>query len=350
MYIQSLQMHNFRNYKQQSLEFSPKTNIIYGLNGQGKTNIIEALYFFCNGKSYRTAKDGEVVRFDEKESKIKILFDDEQRQNSGEIIISDKKVVKINDIPLLKLSEIVGLINMVIFTPDMLNIIKEGPGVRRQFLDILISQLKPVYFKTLLCYYKVLMSRNNILKSGNKAMLSTLDVWNEKLADYGCVIAKYRSEMINILNCEINNINFENQNEHIDIQYCSSIKNDFCDKQNFIKQLERNFERETEKGITLCGPQRDDFEILMGGNEIKKYGSQGQMRTCVLKMKLAECEIIKNMCGKTPVLLLDDILSELDEKRKEFFLNNIKDKQIFITCTQKEILKNDDCRYFHVHN
>ena len=208
MYIDKLYLSNFRNYENQYFEFSPDTNIIYGMNGQGKTNIIEALYFFCNGKSYRTQKDCETIKFGEKEGKIKISFDDEQRNNTGEIIISDKKIVKINDIPLLKLSEIIGLINIVIFTPDMLNIIKEGPGVRRQFLDILISQLKPVYFKTLLSYYKVLMSRNNILKSHNKAMMSTLDVWNEKLAEYGCVISKYRSEMIDMLGKEINNFNF----------------------------------------------------------------------------------------------------------------------------------------------
>ncbi len=217
-------------------------------------------------------------------------------------------------------------------------------------MDILISQLKPVYFKTLLSYYKVLMSRNNILKSGNKSMLSTLDVWNDKLAEYGCVIVKHRSDMISMLNGEIEKINFENINENINIKYISSIKGDCLSKENFVRQLERNLDRELEKGITLCGPQRDDFEILMDGNEIKKYGSQGQMRTCVLKMKLAECEIIKNTSGRTPVLLLDDILSELDEKRKQFFLNNIKDKQIFITCTQKEKINSESCRYFYIKN
>lgn len=350
MYIDKLYLNNFRNYENQYFEFSPQTNIIYGMNGQGKTNIIEALYFFCNGKSYRTQKDTETVKFGEKEGRIKISFDDEQRNHTGEILISEKKIVKINDIPLLKLSEIIGLINMVIFTPDMLNIIKEGPGVRRQFLDILISQLRPVYFKTLLSYYKVLMSRNNILKSGNKAMMSTLDVWNDKLAEYGCIISKHRSDMIDMLGKEINNFSFEDINENINIKYMSSIKGDFTDKENFVKQLEKNFEREIEKGITLTGPQRDDFDILMDNNEIKKYGSQGQMRTCVLKMKLAECEIIKNICGRTPVLLLDDILSELDEKRKKFFLNNIKDKQIFITCTTKEKINSESCRYFNIKN
>ncbi len=350
MHIDKLYLNNFRNYKNQYFEFSPDINIIYGMNGQGKTNIIEALYFFCNGKSYRTLKDSETVKFGEKEGKIKIAFNDEQRNNTGEIIISDKKIVKINDIPLLKLSEIIGLINIVIFTPDMLNIIKEGPSVRRHFLDILISQLKPVYFKTLISYYKVLMARNNILKSKNQSMISTLNVWNEKLAEYGCIISKYRSDIIDMLDHQINNFNFENIKENISIRYLSSVKGDFTDKKNFVQQLEKNFEREIEKGITLSGPQRDDFEILMNDSEIKKYGSQGQMRTCVLKMKLAECEIIKNICGKKPVLLLDDILSELDEKRKEFFLNNIKDKQIFITCTKKEKINSGSCKYFHIKN
>lgn len=348
MYIKNLFIENFRNYEKEYFDFSPSTNIIYGLNGQGKTNIIEALYFFCNGKSYRTSKDTEVVNFNKEKSKIKINFFDSIRENSSEIIISEKKSVKINDIPISKLSEIIGMLNMVIFTPDMLNIIKDGPGVRRQFVDILISQLKPVYFKTLMNYYKILMHRNNALKSRNENILSTLDVWNEKLAEYGVALNRYRSEIIKALHSYTSCIEYEGEREDTSFVYIPSIKDDFESKENFIKQLERGFEREKEKGITLSGPHRDDFDIIMNGKSIKKFGSQGQMRTCVLKMKLAECSIIKDNTGHEPILLLDDILSELDEKRKRFFLNNIKERQIFITCTEKEIIKNNDCRYFEI--
>ena len=348
MYIKKLELENFRNYKKEIFEFSPDKNIIYGLNGQGKTNIIEALYFFVNGKSYRTTKDNEVINFEKDYAKIKIFFNDGIRDNKGEIIIQNKKIVTVNDIPLGKLSELIGFINIVIFTPDMLSIVKEGPGVRRQFLDILISQLKPVYFKTLLNYYKVLINRNNILKRKNKAELSTISVWNEKLAEYGTVISKYRYDMIEQINEVIKNIAFENINENLNLEYVSGIKNDFCDKNEFLKQLENNLNKELEKGLTLIGPQRDDFEIKMNGKYIKKYGSQGQIRTGVLKLKLCECEIIKNNTGRKPVLLLDDILSELDKKRKDFFLEKIGDMQIFITCTQKE--SDENAKYFHIEN
>ena len=157
--------------------------------------------------------------------------------------------------------------------------------------------------------------------------------------------------MIEKINEEIKKINFENINEEISIDYIPGIKNDFCDKEEFLKQLENNLEKDIEKGITLIGPQRDDFEIKMNGKSIKKYGSQGQIRTSVLKLKLTECEIIKNSTGKNPILLLDDILSELDKKRKEFFLKKIGDMQIFITCTQKEILKEENkIKYFKIEN
>ncbi len=351
MYIKKLELENFRNYKKQVFDFSPEKNIIYGLNGQGKTNVIEAIYFFVNGKSYRTSKDNEVINFDSDFCKIKILFNDGIRDNKGEIIIQNKKIVAVNDIPLGKLSELIGFINIVIFTPDMLSIVKEGPAGRRQFLDILISQLKPIYFKTLLNYYKVLINRNNILKRKNKSELSTIAVWNEKLAEYGTVIAKYRYDMIEKINQVIKNIEFENIKEDLKLEYIPGIKNDFCDKNEFLKQLENSLPKELEKGLTLIGPQRDDFEIKMNGKSIKKYGSQGQIRTSVLKLKLTECEIIKQSTGRKPILLLDDILSELDKKRKEFFMEKIGDMQIFITCTQKEgAANNKNAKFFCIEN
>lgn len=350
MHVKSLFLENFRNYSEENFEFSKGTNIIYGLNGQGKTNIIEALYFFCNGKSYRTPRDAEVIKFENEYAKIKLDFFDGRRDNTSEIYISEKKSVRINDIPISKLSELIGMINLVIFTPDMLNLIKDGPGVRRQFMDILISQLKPVYFKTLMNYYKVLMQRNNILKSRNEKMYLTLDVWNEKIAEYGVVVNKYRNEIISLLDNYTGIIDYNGEKEKTNFVYSPSVREDFENKENFIKQLERGFEREKEKGITLTGPHRDDFDILLNGRSIRKYGSQGQMRTCVLKLKLAECRIIKDTVGHEPILLLDDILSELDEKRKEFFLNNIKDRQIFITCTEKENILNSESRYFEIEN
>ncbi len=348
MKVDKLYLENFRNYKNQVFEFNDNLNIIYGLNGQGKTNVIEALYFFCNGKSYRSSHDTEVINFLSDYANIKCEFTAQGEKQNAQIFIDKKKVIKINGAPIQKLSEIIGMLNMVIFTPEQLNLIKNGPGERRKFIDIFVSQLKPLYFKTLLNYYKVLAQRNNILKSKNKAMLSTIDIWNEKLAELGVLLCKYRNETIDLLNLYVNDINFENK-EKIDIKYLSNIKNDFTDKGEFIKQLEAGFERDVDKQMTMTGPHRDDIDILMNNKSIKKYGSQGQQRTCVLKMKLSECDILNKVTGEQPILLLDDILSELDNKRKTFFLENIKERQVIITATQKEIFKGE-CTYFKIEN
>jgi len=349
MYIKNLNLQNFRNYDNLSIEFSPKMNIIYGHNGQGKTNIVEALYFFQSGKSYRCQKDIEAIKFGEDYFKIEALFETNKGKSDAFIFVNDKKSVRLNNFQLEKLSELVGEYNMVIFTPDYLNLIKDGPGVRRQFIDSFISQIKPTYFKNLISYYRVLKQRNNVLKQKSKNMISTLDVWDEKLALLGVKISKMRKSAIDKINETINIIGDERKvTEKIKLLYAPSVKGDFEDKENFLKQLSLSRERDLEKGITMIGPHRDDFEIYMNDINIKKYGSQGQMRSCILKLKLSECEIIKEKTGDTPILLLDDILSELDEERRKFFLENIKDKQVIITCTEKENIKSDDCYIFRV--
>ena len=198
MIVKNIYLENFRNYKSQKIELSNGKNIFFGLNGQGKTNIIEALYYFCTCKSFRSIHDKEIISFGEEYAHIRIDFEDKRRENSADIYITDKKSVKLNGINLEKLSEIIGKINMVIFTPEHLNLVREGPGTRRNFLDVLISQIKPMYFKYLMNYYKVLKQRNNILK--NRKMLSTIEVWDEKLVQYGVKICEYRREVIKKMN------------------------------------------------------------------------------------------------------------------------------------------------------
>lgn len=351
MYIKNLNLQNFRNYDKEIIEFSPKMNIIYGHNGQGKTNIVEALYFFQSGKSFRCLKDREAVKFGEDYFKIHALFETNQGSSDALVFVQDKKSVRLNGIQLEKLSELVGEYNMVIFTPDYLNLIKDGPGVRRQFIDSFISQIKPTYFKNLISYYRVLKQRNNVLKQKSKNMISTLDIWDGKLASFGVKINQMRSSAIDKINETINIVGDGSFiTEKIKLIYTPSVKGDFEDKENFLHQLYSSRERDFEKGITLTGPHRDDFEIFMNDINIKKYGSQGQMRSCVLKLKLSECEIIKEKTGDTPILLLDDILSELDEERRKFFLENINDKQVIITCTEKENINFDNCYVFRVEN
>lgn len=348
MYIKSLKLKNFRNYDEQKLEFCPQKNIIYGLNGQGKTNIIEALYFLNSGKSYRCTKEKEVIKFGEDYAKIEAEFYKNEIKNNALFFISDKKSVKLNGVNIDRLSELIGNINIVIFTPDHLNLIKEGPSVRRSFLDSFISQIKKSYFKNLISYYKVLKQRNNILKSKNKSMLETISVWNEKLAELSLSICEMRESIIEKLNEKINTVT--DGEEKLKIKYLPGIKGDYKNKENIIKQLEDGIERDIEYGMTMTGPHRDDFEIFLNGISIKKFGSQGQQRSCVLKLKLSECEIIKEKTGEMPPILLDDILSELDEERRHLFIENIKNTQVIITCTDKEFLKGMEGFYFRVHN
>lgn len=344
MIIKSVYLENFRNYNSQKIDLGNNKNIFYGFNGQGKTNIIEAIYYFCTCKSFRSIHDKDVIKFDKDYSHIRIDFEDSKRNNTADIYITDKKSVKVNGVNVEKLSEIIGMINMVIFTPEHLNLIREGPGVRRNFLDILISQIRPLYFKYLMNYYKVLKQRNNLLK--NRRMLSTIDVWDEKLVQYGTKICEYRSQIIGELNNYIKC--YKSESEEFLLEYSPSVKNDFSNPENFLKQLKEGLERDIEKGITMTGPHRDDFDVLLNGKSLKKYGSQGQTRTGVLKIKLAECEIIKSVTGEEPILLLDDVLSELDEKRRNYFLSNISERQVIITCTDKDFAGDNNADYYYV--
>lgn len=348
MYVKRLKLQNFRNYEKLDISFSPQKNIIYGDNGQGKTNIIEALYFLQTGRSYRCAKERETIKFGEDFARIEAEFEKDGRENKAVFLISDKKSIKLNGIALDKLSELIGNINIVIFTPDHLNLIKEGPSVRRSFLDSFISQLNSSYFKNLINYYKVLRQRNNILKSKNPSMLSTISVWDENLASLAVRICSMRQDAIDKLNLHINSLEFPEDNENIHFSYSPSVKGDFTSYENYLEQLKNNLSRDLEYSMTMTGPHRDDFDIFMNGKDIKKYGSQGQMRSCILKLKLTECEIIKEKTGEMPPILLDDILSELDEKRRQCFMENIKDRQVIISCTDKEFLGGMEGRYFKI--
>ena len=228
MYIKSLNLTNFRNYENLKIEFSPGKNIIYGLNGQGKTNIIEAVYFFQSGRSYRSIKDKETVKFEKDYAKIEANFVKENSAGEAVIFLSDKKSIKMNGVGIDKLSELVGEYSMVIFTPDYLNLIKDGPGVRRSFLDNFISQIKPVYFKNLINYYRILKQRNNLLKQKKQNISDTVSIWNEKLASVGVEICKMRQAAIDKINESVNLINTdEGEIEKINITYVPSIKGDF---------------------------------------------------------------------------------------------------------------------------
>ena len=330
MFIKDVYLENFRNYKNQKIEFNKNINVFYGKNAQGKTNIIEALYFCALGRSFRTYKENELIFFENNNSKIIINYFKNNRDNELEILLNknERKIIKLNKIKLNKNSELVGNINMVLFSPDDILILKEGPSQRRKFLDILISQLKIKYLYELNEYNKVLDQRNKLLKNKN---IETIDIWNEQLAKYAEKIYNYRKEYIEKIQILLSEIHpkLTNNCENIKIQYKSCFKN----KEHFLMLLNQSVSLDLYRGYTTEGIHRDDFEILINDKSLNSFGSQGQYKTTILSLKLSELMIIKEETGENPILLLDDITSELDTFRVDSLLKNINDYQVFITCT-----------------
>ena len=335
MYIKKIRLKNFRNYSEQEIDLSNNVNIFFGQNAQGKTNIIEAIFLCSLGKSFRTNKEKELINFKENKAFIEIEFQKKDREGKIKYNIGEKKEIYINEIQLKKLSEILGNLNIVLFSPEDINILKDGPAKRRKFINMLISQVRPKYVYNYNMYLNVLEQRNNYLKKleDNKFDQNLLEIYDEKLSEYGQIINRYRNEFIEKIKEKINNIhkNITEEKEEIKIKYISDCEN----KENFIKKLKENRKKDIERGYTTCGIHRDDIYFFINGKKVDVYGSQGQQRTTILSLKLCELEIIKDEIEEEPILLLDDFMSELDEKRKKNFLKNIKDTQIIITCTEK---------------
>ena len=350
MWIKEVNLKNFRNYNEQKIEFGNNFNIIYGENAQGKTNIIESIYMASIGKSFRAGKDSEVIKFEKSNAEIDVNFQKNDRSGKVKIVINNKKNIFVNEIKIKKLSELLGNINMVIFTPDDINILKQGPQNRRKFLDILICQLRPNYMYIYSLYIKTLEERNNYLKKIKleNAKEELLEIWDEQLIKYGKIISDYRNEFIKKIKDKISNIhrNITNDKEKIEIEYLT----DCINENEFKKILKTRKKLDIMKGYTTRGVQRDDFQIFINGNLVNIYGSQGQHRTTMLSLKIAELQVIEDDIGEKPILLLDDFMSELDKNRKINFIENIKDTQVIITCTDKLEYKNLNCKYFKVEN
>ncbi len=339
MYIKEVYLKNFRNYKEQIINLNENANVFYGNNAQGKTNILEALYFAALGRSFRTYKESELINFNDEYSNILITYVKNNKENKIEISLNKKnsKIIKVNGIKINKNSELVGNINLVIFSPDDITILKQGPQQRRKFLDVLISQLKPKYMFELTEYNKILENRNASLKNRS---IETLDIWNEQLASKMEIIHKYRKEYIDKIQEKLKVIHpgLTNNKEEITIIY----KTNFKDKESFLELLKKNEQNDLFKGFTTEGAHREDFEILINNKSLNLYGSQGQHRTAILSLKIAELKIIKEEIEENPVLLLDDVTSELDEQRVLSIFDVVKDYQILITCTDlAQILKYD---------
>ena len=353
MYVKKLKLSGFRNYKSEEFEFLPDTNILYGNNAQGKTNALEALYLFSIGKSFRTQQDRELMNFGESFTKLSVEYEDKVRTNEIEISIrrDRKKQIKINDVPISKMGDLIGKFCVILFSPDELNLTKGSPNARRRFLDIALSQMRPRYYHILRRYNKVLDQRNNLIKklrfAQNAAAKDTLFVWNEKLSEYGMAIIDYRKQFVEKLYEYAKQIHGEISGEEFEIRYKSA----FNTIEEFKEKLDSNIEREIEQGFTMYGPHRDDIEILTEGKDIKTYGSQGQHRSAVLALKLAQADMVFDDMGEYPVLLLDDIMSELDSVRRAYLVGKIKNKQVIITCTDAdEVGVTDDVNFIHIED
>jgi len=350
LYIKRLKLRNFRNYDHLDISFGKNFNILSGNNGQGKTNILEAIFMCAAARSHRTSKDQDMVMLGRESFLISLDFEREQIDKNIEISFSktEKKKVRINGIPLKKIGGLMGNLNAVVFSPEDLLIIKEGPSERRRFVDITISQLKPSYFYDLQQYNRTLTQRNMLLKEiqNKRNLIDTLEIWNNNLATIGSRIIKTRYEFVKRLGkyAEENHSRITDGAEKLAIRYAPSVQIDENSSIEdimlmFVRLLEKSMERELQKASTLYGPQRDDYEIFLNGGSIKLYGSQGQQRSAVLSMKLSEIDLILEETGEYPVLLLDDVMSELDGKRQLYLLKNLDGIQTFITCTDSGFFK-----------
>lgn len=342
MIIKSLELSNFRNYEHLNIQLSPDVTIFYGNNAQGKTNILEALYVACTTKSQKGSRDRELIRFNESEAHIRLMVDDDSISRRIDMHIKDKgqKGVAIDGIPIKKAAELYGLMNIISFSQDDLGIIKEGPSERRRFCDMELCQLDKLYMHNLAGYEKALEQRNNLLKqlSFNPELKDTLDIWDDQLVSYG----KYIIEKRNLFIEDINKIAFEihknltSGNEELKIGYLPNVS-----VEEFKDVLLSNRDKDILLKTTSIGPHRDDMVFMLNENDAKKFGSQGQQRTSALTLKLSELELVKQNKKKNPVLLLDDVLSELDRNRQTKLLENISGVQTVITCTGlDEFVKN----------
>lgn len=356
MNIKRLALCDFRNYENVVVDFDDGVNIIYGNNAQGKTNLLEAIYFCSIGKSMRTNKEREVIKMGKEIAKIKVDIAENNLKRTIEIVFSkkNKKTIKINGIAIHRIGELMGELPCVFFSPDGLKLIKESPEDRRRFMDIAISQTSKTYFYMLGKYEKVLDQRNKLLKSTTnlESIKNSIFIWNEQLSDIGSKIIVSRINFLNALSpyAELAHQYLTNNDETLSLSYMGTTgENQEQIKKSLLSSLEKNLEKDFKLGFTSFGPHRDDIKILVNDIDIKAYGSQGQQKTTALSMKLAELEIIKNQTGKMPLLLLDDVFSELDPKRRRRLLKFCEKTQTLITCT--DIDENDKfSKKIHIKN
>ena len=341
MKIKKIKLVNFRNYVNETIDLQDGLNVLVGRNAQGKTNLVEAVYFSCIGKSPRTKKEAELIYHEKETAKIEIELEKNEGNKKIEVYLNKKgkKNIKINGVNVLKISELIGTLNCVFFSPDELKLVKESPQDRRRFMDIDLSQLSKNYFYYINTYNKILAHRNKLLKDTKDlaVLKQTISIWDTQLAEIGSKIIIRRIRFLKALKTFATPIHFEltDGKEQLELSYEGLMeKTEEALKQTLLNEYSKTVEKDFKLGFTNIGPHRDDIKILINNIDVKSFASQGQQRTVALSLKLAELEIFKLERGEYPVLLLDDVLSELDEKRQAKLLNKTKQIQTIITTTK----------------
>ncbi len=354
MILKSLELKNFRNYERESFTFDPGTNVLYGDNAQGKTNVLEAVFLGGTTKSHKGNTDNELIKRGENEAHIRYTVDKNGRETTVEFHLhkQGKKGIAIDRIPIRNSEELLGLCHLVFFSPEDLGIIKDGPEIRRRFIDMELCQMNRIYLHYLTDYRKNLKQRNSLLKqiSENPSLKDTLEIWNAGLLNNGRKIISLRKEFIEMLHkiMKEKHSHLTGGAEDINMIYEPSVTEDAFEEKLFLAT-----DRDIYLGTTSVGPHRDDIAFLNGDEDIRKFGSQGQKRTAALSLKMAEIELVEKMIGEKPILLLDDVLSELDRKRQNYLLEQIKGVQTLITCTGlEEFIQNGVGidKVFHIEN
>jgi DNA replication and repair protein RecF len=354
MIIKNIKLNHFRNYKECRVSFDEKLNIIYGDNAQGKTNILEAIYMCATSKSHRTNNFKEMIEMEMKEAHIHvdIMKDESEYEIDAHLNATGKKQFAINKLPIKKLNELLGILHVIMFSPEDLSLIKSGPRERRRFVDLELSQLSSVYFHYLQQYHKLLKQRNALLKQCFKNPSAEnreqLDIWDLQFVHYGVKVIELREKFIDDLKEIYKKRHFEisGGKELMELKYDKNI-----DIEMFEEKLKKNQDKDIRFGTTSVGPHRDDLMFDLNGVDLRKYGSQGQQRTAALSLKLSEIDLVIERKEENPVLLLDDVLSELDANRQKYLMDNLSGIQTFITCTGVEdFIKQDyeNREFFHV--
>lgn len=354
MYIENLELKNFRNYENLNIEPVKGVNILTGDNAQGKTNILEAVFFCAYGRSHRTSRDREMQMFDAPFTTVSV--DVVREQNDKKIVLrfngEGRKFIEINGRKITRIPDLLGNLYVIMFSPEDLKIVKETPGIRRRFLDMEISALDKIYYHDLVSYNKVIQERNNLLKM-RSVDRTVLDVYDAKAAQYGARIIRQRMDYMKKLNDKARSIHLEitGGKEEIEYAYRCGIPLTENLEESLVQALTENRRHDLERGTTSVGPHRDDFVILINGADARIFGSQGQQRTVILTLKFASLGIIRDLTGEYPVLLLDDVLSELDLSRQNFILSSIDGIQTIISMTGYENIEKrliEGARVFHI--